>query len=54
MKAKKVLLIAGIALLAFFLISQPVQSAQLVNDLLNGLQNAAEALITFVRSVFGG
>ena len=54
MKAKKILLIVGVALLAFFLISQPVQSAQLVNDILLGLKNAAEAVITFVRSVFNG
>jgi hypothetical protein len=53
-KAKKALVIVGIALIAFFLISQPVQSAQLVNDLLTGLKNAAEAVITFVRSVFAG
>jgi hypothetical protein len=53
-KAKKILLIVGIALIAFFLISQPVQSAELVNDILLGLKNAAEAVITFVRSVFSG
>jgi hypothetical protein len=53
-KAKKALVIVGIALIAFFLISQPVQSAQLVNDILVGLKNAAEAVITFVRSVFQG
>jgi hypothetical protein len=53
-KAKKALVIVGIALIAFFLISQPVQSAQLVNDILVGLKNAAEAVITFVRSVFSG
>jgi hypothetical protein len=41
-------------LIAFFLISQPLQSAALVNDLLDGLQSAAEAVITFVRSVFQG
>ena len=54
MKPKKVAIIVGIALLAFFLISQPVQSASLVNDILEGLKNAAEAVITFVRSVFQG
>ncbi|HEU5469635.1 MAG TPA: hypothetical protein VFV67_03210 [Actinophytocola sp.] len=54
MKLKKVLAIVGIALVAFFLITQPVQSAALVNDLLTGLRNAAEAVITFVRSVFNG
>lgn len=51
---KKVLIIVGVALVVFFLISQPVQSAQLVNDILAGLKNAAEAVITFVRSVFQG
>lgn len=54
MKLKKVLVISGIALVAFFLITQPVQSAALVNELLTGLRNAAEAVITFVRSVFQG
>jgi hypothetical protein len=52
--AKKGLIIVGAALIAFFLISQPVQSADLVNQILLGLKNAAEALITFVRSVFKG
>lgn len=53
-KPKKIAIIVGIALIAFFLISQPVQSASLVNDILQGLKNAAEAVITFVRSVFQG
>jgi hypothetical protein len=51
---KKALIIIGAALIAFFLISQPVQSASLVNDILLGLKNAANAVITFVRSVFQG
>ena len=54
MNTKKALIIVGAALIAFFLISQPVQSAQLVNDILLGLKNAANAVITFVRSVFQG
>lgn len=54
MNTKKALIIVGAALIAFFLISQPVQSAQLVNDILLGLKNAAEAVILFVRSVFQG
>jgi cell shape-determining protein MreC len=53
-KAKKALVIVGVALIAFFLITQPVQSAALVNDILSGLRSAAEAVITFVRSVFQG
>ena len=52
--AKKAMIIVGAALIAFFLISQPVQSADLVNQILLGLKNAAEAVITFVRSVFKG
>lgn len=54
MNVKKAAIIVGAALIAFFLISQPVQSAALVNDILVGLRNAAEAVITFVRSVFQG
>jgi hypothetical protein len=50
---KKALIIVGVALIAFFLISQPVESAQLVNGILLGLKNAANAVITFVRSIFG-
>jgi hypothetical protein len=51
---KKASIIVGAALIAFFLISQPVQSAELVNQILLGMKNAAEAVITFVRSVFNG
>jgi cell shape-determining protein MreC len=51
---KKALIIIGAALIAFFLISQPVQSASLVNSILSDLRSAAEAVITFVRSVFQG
>jgi len=53
-KANWAIIIVGAALIAFFLISQPVQSAELVNQILLGLKNAAEAVITFVRSVFKG
>jgi cell shape-determining protein MreC len=53
-KLKKVLIITGAALVVFFLVTQPEQSAQLVRDMLATLQNAAEAVITFVRSVFQG
>jgi hypothetical protein len=50
---KKVLIISGAALIVFFLVTQPVQSAALVTSILNTLKDAAEAVITFVRSVFG-
>jgi cell shape-determining protein MreC len=52
--AKKALILAGAALLVFFLVTQPVQSAAIVTQILNTLKDAAEALITFVRSVFSG
>lgn len=54
MNVKKALIITGAALVVFFLVTQPEQSAQLVRDILGTLQNAAEAVITFVRSVFQG
>lgn len=52
MKFKKVLIWGGIALLVFFLISQPAQSAGLVGTILNDLKHGADAVITFVTSVF--
>jgi hypothetical protein len=51
---KKALILAGAALVVFFLVTQPTQSADLVKSILGTLQDAAEALITFVRSVFQG
>jgi hypothetical protein len=51
-KVKKVLILSGAALLVFFLVTQPVQSAALVTSILDTLKGAAEAVITFVRSVF--
>jgi hypothetical protein len=51
-KVKKVLILSGAALLVFFLVTQPVQSAALVTSILDTLKDAAEAVITFVRSVF--
>lgn len=52
MNLKKILTFAGIALLLFFLIAEPQQAAQLVQNILNLLRMAAEALITFVRQLF--
>jgi len=50
--AKKAMILSGAALLVFFLVTQPVQSAALVTSILDTLKDAAEAVITFVRSVF--
>jgi hypothetical protein len=49
---KKLLTWAGVALLLFLLITQPVGAAGMVTNILNSLRDAAEALITFVRSLF--
>jgi len=51
---KKAAILAGVALLVFFLVTQPVQVAGIVNGILDTLKDGAEALITFVRSVFSG
>lgn len=54
MDVKKVAILTGAALLVFFLVTQPVQSAGIVTDILNTLKEAAEAVVTFVRTVFQG
>lgn len=51
---KKVLVLSGVALLAYFLIMQPQSVAGIVNILLGTLRDAAESLITFVQMVFTG
>lgn len=50
--AKKIAIFGGVALVLFFLISQPTESANLVNNILNMLKDGAQALITFVKSLF--
>ncbi|WP_198943630.1 hypothetical protein [Actinokineospora bangkokensis] len=54
MDVKKVLILTGAALLIFFLVTQPVQSAGIVNGIIQWLRDGAEAVITFVRTVFNG
>jgi hypothetical protein len=51
---KKVLTIAGGALVVFFVIAQPHGAAGLVTDTLTFLRGSAESVITFVSSVFRG
>lgn len=50
--AKKMLSVVVVVLLAYFVISQPTESANLVQDLLGMLQEGAEAVITFLQSLF--
>ena len=49
---KKILIIAGVALLLFALIAQPQNSATWVKSLVGALAYGAQALITFVRNLF--
>lgn len=52
MNVKKVLLLAVVALLVFYLITQPTQSANAVHSVLGWLRDGADAIITFVKSLF--
>ncbi len=52
MNLKKLLTWAAIALVLFFLISAPTQASNLVDSILTMLKNAAEAIVTFVQSLF--
>jgi hypothetical protein len=46
--------LAVVALLIFYLITQPSQSADAVHTILGWLKDGAEAVITFVKTVFKG
>ena len=50
--AKKFLVVAVVALVLFFLITKPTQSADVVHNVLGWLQDGAEAIVTFVRELF--
>jgi hypothetical protein len=50
--AKKLAVFAGVALVLFFVIAQPTSAAGLVGSILTFLRTSAEAVITFVSSVF--
>jgi hypothetical protein len=50
--AKKLISLAVVALLLFYLITQPTQSANAVHTVLGWLRDGAEAIITFVKSLF--
>lgn len=52
MDVKKILGLVAVALVAFFLITQPDQSAALVTNILGMLKDGANAVITFVTSIF--
>ncbi|SFP88998.1 hypothetical protein SAMN02982918_3758 [Saccharomonospora viridis] len=50
--AKKLASFAGIALVLFFVIARPTEAAGFVDSIITALRDAAEAVITFVSSVF--
>lgn len=52
MNAKKIAIIAGAAIVLFYVITRPTQAGQTVQDILGWLQDGAEAIITFLRSIF--
>lgn len=52
MNLKKIIVLLVVAFLVFFLITEPSQSATAVQNVLNWLKNGAEAIITFVKSLF--
>ena len=52
MNAKKVLLLVGVALVLFYVITQPTQAADAVQGILGWLEDGAEAIITFMRNLF--
>lgn len=52
MDAKKAIVLVVVAFLLFYLITQPVASADAVHTMLGWLRDGAEALITFLKSLF--
>lgn len=52
MNAKKLVTWIVVALVAYLLIGRPIESANAVHQVLDWVRQGAEALITFVRSVF--
>ena len=52
MDAKKAMILAGVALVLFYVITQPTAAAEAVQSLLGWLKGGAEAIITFMKNVF--
>ncbi|MFC4082348.1 hypothetical protein [Amycolatopsis samaneae] len=54
MNLKKILTLAAIALVLFFVIAQPGHAAGLVSNAIDFLRSSAESVITFVSNIFKG
>ncbi len=52
MSMKKVVVWGGVALVVFFIITQPSQAASLVTETLGSIKEGATGLITFVKELF--
>jgi hypothetical protein len=50
--AKKAMILVGVALVLFYVITQPSQAAEAVQGILSWLRDGAEAIITFMRNLF--
>jgi hypothetical protein len=50
--AKKAITLVAVALVLFYVITQPTQAAAAVQGILGWLRNGAEAIITFMRNLF--
>ena len=50
--AKKAMILVGVALVLFYVITQPTQAAEAVQGILGWLEDGAEAIITFMRNLF--
>jgi preprotein translocase subunit YajC len=49
---KKLIVLVVVAFVLFFLITQPQESADVVDNVLTWLKDGAESIITFVRTLF--
>lgn len=52
MDAKKLIILVAVAVVLFYVITQPTQAAGAVQGLLGWLRDGAEAIITFMRNLF--
>ncbi len=52
MNVKKIVGLLAIAFLLFFIITQPTNSAGIVQSILGTLRDAAEAVATFLQNLF--
>jgi len=52
MNAKKIAGLVGIALVLFFIISQPGNASNVAGGIIDWLVGAANAIVTFVSNVF--